>query len=297
VITRRQLLHSAALLAGAGLGEATVAGCSGAPAVLSGPVAGAGGVTGTAGGDGAPTEATVSAETGQLRSAALGRSTSWLLLRPDVAPPPLGLRLVVALPGRGGDETMMVGLLVAQSIAAAARAGTPVAVVSVGGGDSYWHPRRDGTDAGAMVTAELVPMLAEHGVAATAAIALLGWSMGGYGVLRLAQQLGSARVAAVAAVSPALWLHPGDSAPGAFDDAEDFRRNDVFAARDRLRGIPLRIDCGLSDPFLRATRSFVSGCHPAPEGGFTPGGHDGDYWRGRLPAELTFLARRLHAAR
>ena len=73
------------------------------------------------------------------------------------------------------------------------------------------------------------------------------------------------------------------------------RRNDVFAARDRLRGIALRVDCGSSDPFVRATRSFVSGLHPAPEGGFTPGGHDGDYWRGRLPAELAFLARRLHA--
>ncbi len=76
---------------------------------------------------------------------------------------------------------------------------------------------------------------------------------------------------------------------------EDFRRNDVFAARDRLRGIALRVDCGSSDPFVLATRSFVSGLQPAPEGGFTPGGHDGDYWRGRLPAELTFLARRLHA--
>jgi len=30
--------------------------------------------------------------------------------------------------------------------------------------------------------------------------------------------------------SAALWEDAGASAPGAFDDAEDFARNDVFAA-------------------------------------------------------------------
>src|SRR5215469_14006275 len=60
-------------------------------------------------------------------------------------------------------------------------------VVSVdGGANDYWHPRRSGSDAGAMVINELLPMLAGHGID-TSRVAFLGWSMGGYGAVRLGQ--------------------------------------------------------------------------------------------------------------
>ena len=53
-----------------------------------------------------------------------------------------------------------------------------------------------------MLTDEFVPLLADHGLVTTA-IGLYGFSMGGYGALRLAGILGPARVAAVVAVSAA----------------------------------------------------------------------------------------------
>ena len=64
-----------------------------------------------------------------------------------------------------------------------------------------------------MVVDELLPLLAGRGVAAGPEdrIGLLGWSMGGYGVLHLGGLLGAERVAAVCAVSPALWTDPDDA--------------------------------------------------------------------------------------
>ena len=69
-----------------------------------------------------------------------------------------------------------------------------------------------------MVVDEFLPMLAERGLLAGPGdrIGLLGWSMGGYGALRLAALLGADRVAAVAAVSPAMWSDPDDASRSGF---------------------------------------------------------------------------------
>ena len=105
-----------------------------------------------------------------------------------------------------------------------------------------------------MLTDELVPMLAQRGLQ-TARIGLSGWSMGGYGALLLAEHLGRASCAGVAADSPALWRRASETAPGAFDDASDYAANDVYAGRPRLSGIPVRVVIGTSDPFYAAQRS------------------------------------------
>ena len=64
----------------------------------------------------------------------------------------------------------------------------------------------DGTDGGAMILDEFLPMLANDPRLnlSTDRIGLFGWSMGGYGALRLASMLGAPRVAAVAVSSPAM---------------------------------------------------------------------------------------------
>ena len=146
-----------------------------------------------------------------------------------------------------------------------------------------------------MVAEEFLPVLADTGLAArpTDRIGLMGISMGGYGALLLATVLGRSRVAAVVASSPALWLHAGDTAPGAFDDAADFRRNDVFDRRPLLRGIPVSVDCGLADPFHTAAVRFADGLEPRPEGWFGAGTHSTGYWRLRAPEHLAFLGRHL----
>ncbi|HEX8973183.1 alpha/beta hydrolase-fold protein [Oryzihumus sp.] len=215
-----------------------------------------------------------------------GQRVSWVVARPTARPQ---APLVVALHGRGGHATnAFTGLHLDRHVAA-----TGLAVAAIDGGDTYWHARRSGVDTGAMVVDDFLPLLASMGLS-TARVGLLGWSMGGYGALWLATGLGRARVAGVAASSAALWLSPGDSAPGAFDDREDFVRHDVFRLRSRLRGIPVRLDCGLDDPFLRANRAFASGL-PGTTTQFDPGGHTDAFWSAHGGPQMTWLARQLTA--
>ena len=57
-----------------------------------------------------------------------------------------------------------------------------------------------------------------------------------------------------------------------------------------LNSIPIRIDCGDSDPFYSATKQFVAQLASPPAGGFSPGGHDGAYWSSQLPGEVAWMA-------
>jgi S-formylglutathione hydrolase FrmB len=118
--------------------------------------------------------------------------------------------------------------------------------------------------------------------------------MGGYGALLLGARLGPARTAAITAVSPALWLSSGAAAPGAFDGPDDFVANSVFGL-PALASIPIRIDCGNSDPFYSATKQFIAQLPSPPAGGFSPGGHAGAYWSSQLPGEIAWMAPLLTA--
>jgi len=226
--------------------------------------------------------------TGSFVSAARGGvATEWAIARPPGTTAPL--RPLIALHGKGSDAATVMAGGVEQGLAQAVNAGLPpFAVVAVDGGGSYWHRRTSGEDSGAMVLDELIPMLGEQGLD-TSRVGFIGWSMGGYGALLLGSRLGAARTAAICAVSPALWTSAGAAAPGAFDSAADFAANTVFGLPD-LGSIPIRIDCGTSDPFYAATRQFVAQLPNPPAGGFPPGGHDGGFWSSQLPAELTWIA-------
>lgn len=233
-----------------------------------------------------------------------GRATGWTLAMPPPGLPerPQGPReaplpVLVELHGMGGDHRASFGgaLGLEYFLAAeVARHGRRFAIASVDGGDSYWHPRPDGEDAGAMVLDELLPMLAEHGVDVSA-VAFGGWSMGGYGALRLASVLGSERCRAVAAISPGLWLDASDASRTGFVDADEYREFTVLGRQRELDGIAVRVDCGTGDPFYRAARHYVAG-FPRNAGvvsDFEPGGHDLGYWRRMAPARLAFVARHL----
>ena len=231
---------------------------------------------------------------GSFVSQARGRRVGW-----SIAYPPgsrAGLPVVVVLHGKGGDHTVAFGqhrLGLDRALARVVHAGgTPYALASVDGGNTYWHHRRDGEDAAAMVVEELLPLLHRRRLDVSR-IGLLGWSMGGYGGLRLAGVLGPERVAGVTAMSPALWHRYADAAPGAFDDAADFARNAVLGRQRRLDGIRVRIDCGESDPFAAATRDYRAGFAHPPAGGLEPGGHTPAYWRRTAPVQLRFLAAAL----
>jgi S-formylglutathione hydrolase FrmB len=226
--------------------------------------------------------------TGSFVSAARGGiSTNWAIARPPNQTKPL--RPVIALHGKGSDAATVMAGGVEEGLAQAVSAGLPpFAVVAVDGGGSYWHRRASGEDSGAMVLNELIPMLDTQSLD-TSRVAFLGWSMGGYGALLLGGRLGPGRTAAICAVSPALWMSSGAAAPGAFDGPDDFAANSVFGM-PALGAIPIRVDCGDSDPFYDATKQFIAGLPNPPAGGFSPGGHNAAFWSSQLPAELTWLA-------
>lgn len=223
-----------------------------------------------------------------------GGSVGWSIGYPAGHRPGARLPVVVSLHGRGASHrttftTLGLGGVLDRLVAGGVG---PFALASVDGGDhGYWHRRADGTDPGAMVVDEFVPMLRDRGLD-TDRLGLYGWSMGGYGALLLA---GRRRlpVRALAVASPALFAAAGSTPPGAFDSAADFARHDVYGRPDLLDGVALRVDCGRSDPFYSATRDFVDRLPQRPAGRFGPGEHTAAYWRRVAPAELAFLGRHL----
>jgi S-formylglutathione hydrolase FrmB len=171
----------------------------------------------------------------------------------------------------------------------------PFALVAVDGDNTYWHPRASGDDPQKMITDEVLPRLRKQGFR-TDRIGLLGWSMGGYGALLLAQTLGSSRVAAFAASSPAVFSSYANAKATnaqAFDDAADFARHDVQAGLTRLDGVATWIDCGRSDPFAAVTGRLRSRLREPAAGGLFEGCHDGFYWGRRAQGQLTFLGLHL----
>jgi predicted esterase len=226
-----------------------------------------------------------------------GKRTGWSLAYPPGAVAPLPV--LVVLHGLGNDHrsAMSPHLGLDKFLAAGVRDGLPpFAIASVDGGTTYWHRRPDGEDAGAMVLDELVPRLRERGLR-TDRIALLGWSMGGYAALRLGGILGPDRCAAVVAESPALWTNGEDASRSGFRDAAEYADFTVFGHQKDLAGIPVRIDCGTHDPFLDATKAYVSGFPDGdrPSAHYQPGAHEMRYWRRMAPAQLRFVAAHLTA--
>jgi S-formylglutathione hydrolase FrmB len=271
VTNRRVLLQ----LAGATAGGAALAACGSSGNALA---------------------AGITASTTTFRSAARrGQQETYQVLLPPGAKSADGLPVCLVLHGRGDNHRAAVRVVhLDRALATIAQQGAPpIALVAMDGGDhTYWHRRSDGDDPQRMLTDELLPRLAATGMR-TARIALFGWSMGGYGSLLLAETLGRSRVAFVAVDSPALWQQPGESAPGAFDDRDDFLRNDVFASRSKLAGIPVRVMSGKSDPFLTATLAFVEGVPDLVAADFPAGKHNGAFWTSTGVSQLAPLARAL----
>ena len=176
------------------------------------------------------------------------------------AQPELAARLgvVVALHGLGSSA---LGAADLYAPAMAAAGSSTFAVIAVDGGNTYWHRRATGDDPLGMIIHEVLPRAAASGLD-TGRIGIVGYSMGGYGALLLAERLGQAHtagpaVAAVAAASPAIFASYQDARaadPRAYDDQADFSRNDVIAGIAALRRIPVWVTCGSSDPFVAVTQ-------------------------------------------
>lgn len=241
-----------------------------------------------------PLETSARLVRGSFDSRARKTSVGWAIAYPSSHQPGDRLPVLVGLHGRFSTHTNLFGMRIGLDRYLAADPNLRFAIAAADGGDTYWHPRRSGEDAGAMITDEFLPLLADRGLS-TERIGLYGFSMGGYGALRLAGLLGPDRVSAVVAISAALFASAADTAPGAFDDAEDFATHDVMGRQAQLDGIPVRVDCGNGDPFKPAVKDYRDGfsADRRPAGGFEAGGHNDDYWRRMAPAELAFVGEHL----
>ena len=276
-------------------------------------------ILGACGGDpGVPAVTAGPVSTTQFYSRYRKRTVRMIVMRPPGEHGPLPA--AIALHGAGGDAQSSVSMGYPQYLAVAVAAGAPpFAVVAVDGGAStYWHRRADGDDPLGMITGEVLPRLRSQGYR-VGAIGVIGWSMGGYGALLLASQLGPAQsktasgmsgsggrysgpvpaIAAVTAASPAIFAsYP--AAVGAnsasFDSTADFAANDLRSPSRLavLRRLSVRIDCGSDDP-LAPQNTLLRHDLGNPPGAIANGCHNPAFWHRNLPAELLFLATHLRA--
>lgn len=207
-------------------------------------------------------------------------------------------RLSWLIPSKTGPESMLSNRFFQRLARLGARA--PVVVFLNGGGHSYYHDRRDGPWA-SMILSEAIPDAVHRFRTTKGKIAIGGESMGGYGALHIAS-LRPTEFCAVGGHSAALWVIAGQTAPGAFDDAADYTRNDVYTAARRGAFDHLRVwmDGGASDPFRAADAAFVSllrsrRAHVTYH--VWPGGHTGSYWNSHMAAYLRFYASALATCR
>ena len=198
--------------------------------------------------------------------------------------------LLVFLHGRGvRPDAVLTDRFFSGLAALGSRA--PIVVALDGGDHSYWHDRRSGRW-GRYVLREAIPQAVRRLGADPRRVAIGGISMGGFGAFDLARR---ARFCAVGGHSPAFWLSAGQTAPGAFDDAADFARHDVYryvrSYRRPYGSTPLWIDRGDRDPFGAADTQVVRALR-ARGARLTshvwPGSHDWAYWNGHIARYLRF---------
>jgi alpha-beta hydrolase superfamily lysophospholipase len=221
---------------------------------------------------------------GSLDSRYMGGHVAWTMSHPEGSAAPTGL--VVCLHGHQDSHRFAFDQIHLPDVAASV--GLRVAVAAVdGGADSYWHKRADGTDALSMLLLEFIPMV--RTMVGDVPQALTGWSMGGYGAL-LAAERAPSQFGGVATASPAIWLTPGASAPGAFDSPADFYANDVFTHVGALHRMVVALACGTDDPFYGATRHLAASMNFPHQVLFGPGSHDAAYWRSVAADQLRALS-------
>jgi enterochelin esterase-like enzyme len=171
----------------------------------------------------------------------------------------------------------------------------PIVAFPEGNPDSYWHNRGSG-DWASLVIDEVIPIVARRFGTDLHRVAIGGVSMGGFGAYDLALH-NPGRFCAAGGHSPALWLEAGATAPGAFDDAEDFERNDVIGAIRRDPGAfgatPVWNDAGTEDPFGISDAAFNDALADG-DANLTahnwPGGHERAYWDNHWGAYLHFYS-------
>jgi len=221
-------------------------------------------------------EGQVSLET--VPSQARGQAVQLFTAVPDGYGDGAGLPVVVVLHGASATAADFQPYGFARFLTAAVEGGAaPFVLAGADGGVLRWEPDPgSGDDPQTMVIDEMPEWLADRGFDAERR-ALWGWSMGGYGSLRIAE-LYPRWARAVAAFSPAI----------ASDDP-------VMADAAVLAGVPLGVWCGTDDSFYEPVRQFVAALSEPPGiSSFEEGGHTHFYWNEQILEAFGFLARHLN---
>ncbi|MFL5929199.1 MAG: alpha/beta hydrolase [Gaiellaceae bacterium] len=200
-----------------------------------------------------------------------------------VVPKRRGNQLVVLLHGRGAGPQQFISNAL---FAGLAPAGSPVVVMLNGGDHSYWHDRANGKWA-SMVLNRAIPD-AQRRFHTKGKVAIGGISMGGYGALHIAS-LRPRAFCAVGGHSAALWRNFKATAPGAFDNGEDYTANSVFRAISKLKKTNVWLDVGNDDPFKGADAALARKLSVVLH--VFPGGHDRAYWNSHMRLYLGFYER------
>ncbi len=234
-----------------------------------------------------------------VHSEALGRDLDVGVVEPAGSAGNAARRpLLVFLHGKGGtvDTYLEDGAFFTALATLGRRA--PVVAFPEDDGDSYWHDRETG-GWGSYVVDEAIPQVARRFGLDPRRVAIGGISMGGFGAYDLALR-NPGRFCAVGGHSPALWLRAEDTAPGAFDDAEDFEGNDVIGTIRADPGafgpIPIWNDAGDGDPFLISDVALDETLEAAGAdltAHTWPGRHEHAYWDRHWSAYLRFYAAAL----
>ncbi|HEX3239766.1 MAG TPA: alpha/beta hydrolase-fold protein [Solirubrobacterales bacterium] len=233
-----------------------------------------------------------------IESRAVGEDLGVSVIEPGGPEPERRRPLLVFLHGRGGSDASGTNNEAIYSGLARLGRRAPVIAFPDGGDHSYWHNRRDGRW-GTYVMREVIPTVTREFGTDPRRVAIGGISMGGFGAYDLAL-LHPRRFCAVGGHSAALWFDGGETAPGAFDDAADFDRNDVVGAvranPDAFGEMRIWNDYGSEDPFRGYNEGFVDYLEAGDadlSAHSWPGGHEGSYWNAHLPTYLRFYANSL----
>jgi enterochelin esterase-like enzyme len=234
----------------------------------------------------------------EIDSRAVGRDLDVSVIEPT-EPSAAKRPLLVFLHGAGGsNESFLADRVVLSTLA---RVGSTAPVVAFPDGEtSWWHNRSSG-DWERYVMREVIPTVRGRFDTDPRRVAIGGISMGGYGAYHLALAHPD-RFCAVGGHSAGLWLDESEEFEGAFDNREDYERNDVLAAvradPDAFGDTRIWNDYGDEDWFVAGNAAFVSALGEG-EGDLTahvwPGGHDSIYWDAHWPRYLRFYADALDA--
>lgn len=230
---------------------------------------------------------------GTLASKTIGGNRKWIIYYPPGSKPGDSVAVAIIMHGLGDGlgnvENKVYQLALADFVAAG---GTGFAVAAIEGGSYFWQ--KTGTrDGGALIASEFLTLLTSRGLDTTR-LALAGWSMGGWGALRLACDELHGKLRAIAPMSTPCYPSWGAVPDKTWMSKAEFNRNNFYNRTQRLTGLPIYLACGTKDDFYPGNVAFAaklkrtSGVTDVTTS-FRTGIHDQAFWLSQTSHVINFL--------